>query len=66
MDAYSAYLTFAMDALHFTGETCTATAQCQTGPDLHERRLHAAVATEPTVTPLGPPQPCPTVPHAHG
>jgi hypothetical protein len=30
-DAYSAYLTFAMERMHFSGESCTGTAQCQTG-----------------------------------
>jgi hypothetical protein len=30
-EAYSAYLTFAANRAHFTGEYCTATAQCQTG-----------------------------------
>ena len=30
-DAYSAYLTFTANRAHFTGETCTVTADCQTG-----------------------------------
>jgi cysteine-rich repeat protein len=30
-DAYSSYLTFTANRAHFTGESCTATAQCQAG-----------------------------------
>jgi hypothetical protein len=31
LDAYSSAFTFAATRAHFTGETCTASAQCQTG-----------------------------------
>jgi hypothetical protein len=31
MDAYSSYLTFTANRAHFTGETCAATSDCQTG-----------------------------------
>ncbi len=30
-DAYSAYLTFTANRAHFTGQTCAATTDCQTG-----------------------------------
>jgi hypothetical protein len=30
-DAYSSYLTFAAERAHFSGESCTTSAQCQTG-----------------------------------
>jgi cysteine-rich repeat protein len=30
-DAYSSYLTFTANRAHFTGETCTTAAECQTG-----------------------------------